>query len=369
MAARDAFVGRLAGLDLARALAMLALLVVHTRLEPQTASDRAFAWTNVWAGPMFTLVAGVGLSLAFRNPRTTRMRGVVVVRAAALLLIGVWLETQMFGSILQYFAAYFVLGLLALRLGVRALLALSAACIVLGPLLISFLVRRGTITLGDRADQGFDALTDPVALLRALTVDGVYPAVVWSGFFFLGMALGRQDLGDRRLAGRLAVLGLAVGGLGSFTGWLGGRTFDTDRLAWSYHWSAMAHSEAIAWSITAAGFALGFTAAVLWIADGLGARVTWLAPFIALGQLALTFYLLHLWYTDTLWERTFEPEVTSIPVYVAATLGFYVLFAGAAWLWRQVFSRGPVEGIIDLVARVIVRPRPRSDRTTGSALV
>ena len=64
----------------------------------------------------------------------------------------------MYGSILQYFAVYFLLGLLALRLGVRALLALAAACLVLGPLLITVLVRRGTVTLGDRADQGFEAL-------------------------------------------------------------------------------------------------------------------------------------------------------------------------------------------------------------------
>jgi hypothetical protein len=165
------------------------------------------------------------------------------------------------------------------------------------------------------------------------------------------------------------VIGLALGGVGTFVGWAGARAFDPDRLEWSHHWSAMAHSEAIAWAITAAGFAMGFTGAALWVANGLGPRVSRLAPFIALGQVALTFYLLHLWYTDTLWDRTFEPEVTSIPVYMAATLGFYVLFAGAAWLWRQVFSRGPVEGVIDVAARTIVRPRPLPDRTAGSALV
>ena len=311
---------------------------------------------------MFALIAGTGLSLAWRYRRTTRLQGIVVVRAAALLLIGVWLETQMYGSILQYFAVYFLLGLLALRLGVRGLLALAAACLVLGPLLITVLVRRGTVTLGDRADQGFEALGDPVALLQALTVDGHYPAVVWSGFFFLGMAIGRLDLGDRRLTGRLAVVGLAVGGLGTFVGWIGARTYHPNRLEWSHHWSAMAHSEAVAWAITAAGFALGFTGAVLWIATGLGPRVARLAPFIALGQVALTFYLLHLWYTDTLW-KTIEPEVPSIPAYVAATLGFFVLFALAAWLWRAVFRRGPVESVIDVVGphHRATPPSARSD--------
>ena len=104
----------------------------------------------------------------------------------------------------------------------------------------------------------------------------------------------------------------------------------------------MAHSESVAWAVTAAGFAIGFTGAALWVASRLGPRVDRLAPFIALGQVALTFYLLHLWYVDTLW-KSIEPELTSIPAYVAATLGFFILFAGAAWLWRKVFQRGPVE--------------------------
>jgi uncharacterized protein len=368
MAARDLSSGRLPGLDLARAFAMLGMLVVHTRLEPENATERAFAWANVWTGPMFALVAGVGLSLAWAHRRTTRTRAVVVVRAAALLLIGVLLETQMFGSILQYFAVYFVVGLLALRLGVRALFAIAGTCLLVGPLVITYLVRHGTISLGERSDRGLEALADPVALLRALTIDGTYPAIVWGGFFFLGMALGRLDLRDPRVTGRMAVLGLAVGGIGTAVGWVGARTFHPDRLEWSYHWTTMAHSESVAWAIVAAGFAAGFTGAVLWIARRLGRRVGRLAPFIALGQIALTFYLLHLWYSDTLW-KSIEPEVTSVPAYVAATLGFFVLFAAGAWAWRQVFWRGPVEGVIDVVARILVRPRPLPDRATGSALV
>jgi uncharacterized protein len=311
----------------------------------------------VWTGPMFTLVAGIGLTVGWRHRHTTRTRAMVLVRAAALLVIGLLLETQMYGSILQYFAVYFVIGVLVLRLSVRSLLAISGAFLVLGPLVITALARTGAITFYGGNDRGLEALADPVALVRALTVDGIYPAIVWSGFFCLGMAIGHMNLADRRFTGRLTVGGLVVGGTGSFVGWIGARAFHPMPLRWSYHWSTMAHSEALAWAITAAGFATGFTGAVLWCASRLGQRVDRLAPLVALGQVPLTFYLLHLWYSDTLW-KSFEPHLTAMAAYVAATLGFFAFFAVAAWLWRKAFRRGPVEGLIDLLARTIVRPRP-----------
>ena len=140
---------RLPGVDLARAIAMLGMVYVHTRdnLPVIAAPDRALMWVNVWVGPLFVLVAGIGLSLGWRHRRTTRFRSMVLVRAAALLLIGLWLESLFLGSILQYFAIFFVLGVLALKASRRVLLGLSAACLVAGPLVITFLLRAGDITL------------------------------------------------------------------------------------------------------------------------------------------------------------------------------------------------------------------------------
>jgi hypothetical protein len=356
--------GRLPGVDLARAVAMLGMLIVHTKdnLPIIAAPDRALIWVNVWVGPLFALVAGVGLSLGWRHRRTTRFRTMVLLRAAALLLIGLWLESLFIGSILQYFAIYFALGVLALRASRRVLVALAAACIVLGPLVITFLLRQGTITLFLGLDRGLGSLTHPLELTRALTVDGRYPAIVWSGFFFAGMAIGRLDLRSRRLAVRLATVGLGVGALGAFVGWIATRTFRSDPVGWSHHWTAAAHSESVTWAITALALACGVLGASLLIADRFPRPGAVLAPILALGQVPLTFYLVHLWYSDTLWWNVNEFS-TSTGAYLVATLAFYATFAGAAWLWLRVFRHGPVEGLIDLPIRLIARPRPLADAT------
>ena len=350
---------RLAGVDLARAIAMFGMLIVHTRDNTPvlSAPDRALMWVNVWVGPLFVLVAGVGLSLGWQHRRATRFRTMVLLRAAALLLIGLWLESLFLGSILQYFAIFFVFGVLALGASRRVLLGLSAACLVAGPLVITFLLRAGEITLFLAADRGIGALGNPVALIRALTVDGLYPAIVWSGFFFAGMAIGRLDLSSRRIASRLAIVGGSVGALGCFVGWIATRTFGSDPEGWTHHWTAAAHSESLTWALTALALACGFLGVSLLIARRVSSRGAVLAPILALAQMPLTFYLVHLWYSDTLWWNI-SSLLTTTGAFLAATIAFYAIFAGAAWLWLRAFRHGPVESLIDFVARATIRPKP-----------
>jgi uncharacterized protein len=350
---------RLAGVDLARAVAMFGMLIVHTRdnFPVISAPDRALMWVNVWVGPLFVLVAGVGLSLGWQHRGATRFRSMVLLRAVALLLIGLWLESLFLGSILQYFAIFFVLGVLVLGASRRVLLGLSAACLVAGPLVITFLLRAGNITLFLGADRGIGALGDPVALTRALTVDGLYPAIVWAGFFFAGMAIGQLDLRDRRIGARLAVIGGALGAIGCFVGWVATRTFGSDPNGWTHHWTAAAHSESLTWALTALALACGILGVSLLIAERVRSNGVVMAPVLALAQVPLTFYLLHLEYSDTLWWNLSSLQTTTGP-FLAATFVFYAVFAGGAWVWLRVFRHGPVEGLIDFVARAIVRPKP-----------
>lgn len=350
---------RLPGVDLARAVAMLGMLVVHTRDNAPVlaAPDRALMWVNVWVGPLFVLVAGVGLTLGWRHRRTTRFRTTVLLRAAALLLIGLWLESLFLGSILQYFAVYFALGVLVLRARTRVLVGLSAACLVLGPLLITYLVHTGSITLFLGADRGVQSLVHPVALARALTVDGLYPAVVWGGFFLAGMAIGRLDLRDRRVATRLALGGGVLGATGCLVGWLAVRAFGSEPYAWTHHWTSAAHSESITWALTALALACGFLGASLLVTRRVDAGNRAFVAVLALAQMPLSFYLLHLWYSDTLWWDL-SPLLTTTAAFVASTLVTFALFALGARLWLRVFRRGPAELLVEVPIRWVVRPRP-----------
>ena len=91
-----------------------------------------------------------------------------------------------------------------------------------------------------------------------------------------------------------------------------------------------------------------------------------LAPILALAQMPLTFYLVHLWYSDTLWWDI-SSLLTTTAAFVAATLLFYAVFAAGAWLWLRVFRHGPIESLIDLPARAIIRPKPLANRPKVSS--
>lgn len=357
--------GRLEGVDLARALAMFGMFVAHA-LILAGAQDENVLWAgNGREAPLFVLLAGTGLTLGTRAPRS-RARAMNVVRAVVLLVIGLALATQTGGVILQYYALYFLVGLCVLRLPRRALGALAGACLLGGPLVLTALVRAGTVDRSfSRADVGLAALADPVALVRALALEGAYPAIVWLGFFFAGMMVGRMDLASSRTRARLFVGGAVVAVLAFITGWAGARAHapaDVDLTeglalapAWSYHWTTYGHSESLAWTVSSTAVAVAVVGACLWLA-ACWPRGRVLGPPIALGQMALSFYLFHLLYLDTVGRRL-DPQLTSGLHHFVAAIAFWAVFALLAQQWMRRARRGPLESVVHAVATVIVRPR------------
>lgn len=174
------------------------------------------------SAPLFVLVAGAGLTLATRSPRP-RARTEIAVRAVLLLLVGMALSTQVDGVILQSYALFFLVGLFALRLPSAALSALAATSLVGGPLLLTSLRRSGRVDdFATQADVGFEALTDPLALLEGLVLDH-YPAVIWLGFFFTGMVLARVRITSASASRRLFLGGTLATAALFAVGWAGAR--------------------------------------------------------------------------------------------------------------------------------------------------
>lgn len=203
--------GRVIGLDVARAVALLAMMATHilpdiedgaVTLSQQVAGGRASA--------LFAVLAGT--SIALMSGRTTPHRGRerlatsagLAVRAVLITLVGLALAGVDTGIavILHYYGLLFLLALPFLGLTARALLALGAAWVVAVPAL-SHLVRP---MLPDPT-LGSPPLGDPGQLLAELTLTGYYPALPWLGYILVGMALGRVDLGRTRTCLTLMVVG------------------------------------------------------------------------------------------------------------------------------------------------------------------
>jgi len=370
---------RLAGIDVARALAMLGMLVEHTVQYP-TLEPKGVLWSVYGrSAPLFVLLAGLGLSLGTAGRRPLS-RAMVAARAPFLLVVGMTLSIWVDGVILQSFALFFLVGVCLVRVPRVVLGVLSAACLVAGPLYLTVLRRDGELTsFGYRSDVGFDALGDPWTLVRGLALE-FYPAAIWLGFFFAGMLLGRFDLRSA-VTGRRLLAGASVVAALLFTiGWAGSRAFGPEPYpfslapssptTWGEHWTTYGFSNAVGWAVSSTALSLAVVGASLVLVE-IGTR--WrrlLGPVVALGAMSLSFYVLHFIYLDTGWEAL-KPHLTNTATYFGASVAFWLAFALLAQQWFRFLPRGPIELLVHAGAEVLTWPlrlagldRPRPQPST-----
>ncbi|GAA1805814.1 heparan-alpha-glucosaminide N-acetyltransferase domain-containing protein [Nesterenkonia flava] len=223
---------RLFGVDAARGLALIGMMVVHVLPTTDPSTGEA-TWAGLaFAGKsaaLFAVLAGVGLALlsAGADARLVWSRKVIAVRAVLIILIGLGIAALDHGVavILVNYGVLFLLALPFLRLGARALFALAGAWVLAAPALYWWLHN----TLRESVERfpsdwrlwhspGVEDVLTPGLLGTDLALTGYYPLLLWPAYLFAGMALGRLDLKRTTTAMRLAGLGLIGAVLTSIVG-------------------------------------------------------------------------------------------------------------------------------------------------------
>lgn len=361
-------VSRLSGIDLARGLALIGMLMVH--FGPKGETDllgRLYALPHGRASVLFVLVAGIGVALLSRRAEA---RGDARLRlfcfALFLLPLGLMLEAlhHPVAVILHHYAGFYLFAIAVLGLPARWLGWLAALASVIGPL-VFFAGRliwpdvfsRQSVELGDA----------PGHILLALTLTGPYPLVVWAAPLLWGLWLGRQDLRSSGLSRRLVWIGsalalVAIAASELLFGALGEPRTPAD---WRFVFADTAHSQMPLWMIGAIGSAAAMVGLALLAAERWPRLVH---AGAMLGQMALTVYVLHvlsLWLIGR-WLRHDEviPAIASVAVFVALATVY-------ALLWRRRHDRGPIEQMMHavweaaLALRGLGEPAPRKTEPAG----
>lgn len=336
---------RIQGLDAARALAVVGMVMVHFGPFPLSGDDLAtvaYRSTHGRASILFVVLAGIGVSLLAGDRSTPRLRSTWLrlgYRAAVLLPLGLALQPLDHGVlvILQYYAVYFLVAGVVVGLGDRVVLGLAVALAVLGP--VAYL--GGQMALPGWFEAGGPAaITDePAQITRDLLLTGSYPVVVWSAPVLFGVWLGRRDLRSPAVRGWLVGGGTAaaaiVYGLSlASEAWLGA---PAEEPAWGRLVLGEAHSQMPVWLIGATAVATAVVGLTLVLADRLP-RLLW--PLVATGQLAFTVYVGHLF------VLAWAPQLLSRDTVAGAAVSvgrFAVITALLCMAWRAVFRRGPLE--------------------------
>lgn len=324
---------RIVGIDVARGLAVLGMMTAHVGPDDhgpippggfaQLADGRPAALFVVLAGLSLALLSGSANPVT--GTRLVQARVRILVRAMLLFALGellVILATPVV-VILPTYGLLFALGCVALRWSRPALLTAAAVFAVAGP----------------PVGQGIaHALEDArPTVLTEITVGHYYPAIVWTAYLLVGLAIGRSDLRSTRLRGLGALAGVGLVVLGHGGSWVA-----LHLLGWP---TALAttepHSSTTFEVVGNVGVALLVISGCLVVADR-WPRV--LAPLAAVGALALTAYTVHVVVIAMLGQGVVYQATAEV------WLAFILTTIGLCWLWVVSVGRGPFEWVLHRVS-------------------
>ena len=355
---------RIIGLDVARALAILGMILVNYKLVLVgfRGGDSATGWWAAQcagrAGALFVVLAGIGISLLTARAReggeNGRARLRVLRRALFLLVVGFAFFPLWEADILHYYGVYLAFAALALTAPTLVLWALVPVAIG-GFVALDTWLEYNTGWSWRRLEYvdfwSVDGFT------RNLFFSGFHPLLPWLAFLFAGMAIGRIDFTSRRNRLILLSAGAAVFGLAMWTSdWLREmsseypRGDDMQRELRRYAGTSSIPPMPL-YVLQAGGMATAVIGLCLELGTLLGSRILW--PLIATGQLALTLYLAHvvigLGLIEEIWG-SFETTRYGVEFALEATLWFFAGSVVFAMLWRRFFKRGPLEAVMRWIA-------------------
>ena len=203
---------RIIGYDLARAFAILAMMVDHSAqmIGPTQPTGWGATLLALIAGrgtAIFVILAGVGVTLLNRRQTPAEIRAVLLRRGAFLLAIGFLNQAFWIGDVLRLFGVTMMVAGFLLVLSSRALLSTAVAVVLTFPVLwlcFNYDERWNWNT------YEYHGLWTPAGALRNLFFDGLRPVIPWAGLLILGMWIGRLDTTRASVRRRMLFWGVAL---------------------------------------------------------------------------------------------------------------------------------------------------------------
>jgi hypothetical protein len=181
--------GRLLGVDAARAAAIIGMILLHTLPPTDLSSIPVIGFLCGSSRPqlLFAVLDGVALGIISTGATTAHERREIIRRISVrgILLITLGLVLGSFASgvvvILDYYGVYFLLVIPLLFMRWKTLLIVAVVLAALGPTVVwtTYLALDGLILPGY------------LQLAASWLALGQYPAVVWMAYVLLGIVLAR----------------------------------------------------------------------------------------------------------------------------------------------------------------------------------
>jgi len=340
---------RLDGLDLARFLALVGMVIVNFSIVMgvdeggEIGLAQAISTTlHGRAAALFVVLAGIGLGLAARKGRTQKFYFIHYKRALFLLCIGLLNMLIFDADILHYYAFYFALGVLFIKWPNWCLVSMIAA------LIVGFVI----MIIGLDYDTGWNwqnySYVDfwtPKGFVRNLFFNGWHPIIPWLSFLLWGLLLSRLDLKNTRvqlwLLASHGLLYIFVTGISNWCmGVIGdpksdlGILFSTNPVP------------PVPLYILSGGGGGGMMVALCLLLAPILKKIGILSWLTRPGRQTLTLYVLHIYLGMGLIEALGLMGGQSGEAAMAASILFSLFAIIYAAVWQIFFSRGPFESLM-----------------------
>jgi uncharacterized protein len=351
---------RLEGIDFARAMAFLGMMMVNFHIYIHNA-DTDPVWATQFASlfsgraaATFVFIAGVGTALLTARWRRTRAktdrraaRLSLLKRGLFLFIVGVSFRAQWPYDILHFYGAYLALAALVFTLSARWIVALVVTTTL--TFVALYLALPPLTGIDYWESPSFHA---PGAAIRDVFFTGHHPVFPWFAYFLAGLAVGRIDLHKASNHWKLLMGGIVL-----------------IALAKAIKFAALDLNFLKLVPVEAYGYALPYIADLfgssaypptpIYVMFGLGvgfivlslslmlcaseARRRFVTPVIYAGQMALTLYLGHVFIGVTGIEWFLPQKMESIFWLYGIVIAFFIASVIFATIWRRYYKRGPVE--------------------------
>jgi uncharacterized protein len=357
---------RITGYDLARALAILGMFVVHFALVLAPLEDADKGWGGAIlhkldgrAAATFVILAGIGVTLRSNRPdeqeaepesRKRKARATLIKRGLFLLAIGFVNLIVWPGDILRVYGVSLMLAAFFIGAGPRTLWILILT-FVLGFVALLLVIDYESNWKWETLE--YANLWTRAGLVRNLFYDGFRSVFPWTGLLFLGMWVGRLDVRRPLVRRRLLVWGLVIA-----------IVIEIVSAVAVYYW--LKHpGETSRDDIAALAGTLSMPPLPLFILAAVGASLAvvglsliiaarWAAAWpvkslVATGQMAFTWYVAHIAVLGLFFVLGWDQR-TSLGAALAAGLGFFVICVAVSVFWKSRRKHGPLEWLMREVA-------------------
>ncbi|WP_299103911.1 DUF418 domain-containing protein [uncultured Tenacibaculum sp.] len=209
---------RIVGIDVARALAVIGMIIVNFKVVFGQANPN---WISTFASffdgkaaATFVVLAGVGLALmtnsSIKNKNQDKLKKIrnrIIKRAMFLFLIGISYIAIWPADILHFYGVYMIFTVLLLTNNLRSILIVATILILTFPILLLFLNYEAGWDFSNLVYKDFWTIK---GFVRNLFFNGFHPVIPWTSFMLFGYWLGRQDLNNNSLVKKICWISTIV---------------------------------------------------------------------------------------------------------------------------------------------------------------